>query len=380
MSYTTRCPACGTTFRIVADQLKISDGWVRCGHCSDVFDATLYLDEWADGPGRVAQAAPPVSSRRDSPAAPEPVRAPQPAGDDPGRADADPMGLPDRISDALTRALFDPAPTDPVSQPAQAKLEPVPGDDGSGSAASPGEPSRGFGDDFHAELLQFAAMSGSIATSQPEPAEVPAAPSPEARIESPGDDLPGGNAPAPGAEDMVPAEEEVPGFVQQARRRAFWRRPGVRFVLSLVMLGLVTVLLAQGVRHERHRLLAWQPGLEPVVRLLCAPPACDIEPPRRIEDIVIDSTALVRRLDDLYAFDIVLKNRSGMAIAVPAVELTLTDLRDQAIARRVFLPQDWPVTPQQLPAFGEVSVSLRLSIDLGDNVPMTGYRALVFYP
>ena len=49
MSYTTRCPACGTMFKVVPDQLKISDGWVRCGHCADVFDATLYLEEWAGG-------------------------------------------------------------------------------------------------------------------------------------------------------------------------------------------------------------------------------------------------------------------------------------------------------------------------------------------
>ncbi len=288
--------------------------------------------------------------------------------------------MPDRISDALTRALSDPVPTDPVSLPAQGPVEPASADDRSGSADSPGESARGFGDDFHAELLQFATMSGSSTTSQTEPAEVPAARSPESRMESPVDDRPAEDAPVPDAEDRVLAEDEVPGFVQQARRRAFWRLPQVRLVLSLVMLGLVAVLLAQGVRHERHRLLAWQPALEPVVRLLCTPPACDIEPPRRIEDIVIDSTALVRRLDDLYAFDIVLKNRSGMALAVPAVELTLTDMRDQAIARRVFLPQEWPGAPQQLPALGEVSVSLRLSIDLGDRVPMTGYRALVFYP
>ncbi|MBU4518049.1 MAG: hypothetical protein KJ677_01455, partial [Gammaproteobacteria bacterium] len=46
MSFTTRCPACGTMFKVVPDQLKISDGWVRCGHCADVFDATLYLQTW----------------------------------------------------------------------------------------------------------------------------------------------------------------------------------------------------------------------------------------------------------------------------------------------------------------------------------------------
>ncbi|MGQ9725347.1 MAG: zinc-ribbon domain-containing protein, partial [Tepidimonas sp.] len=43
MSFITRCPACGTAFKVVADQLKIADGWVRCGRCQQVFDATLDL-------------------------------------------------------------------------------------------------------------------------------------------------------------------------------------------------------------------------------------------------------------------------------------------------------------------------------------------------
>jgi predicted Zn finger-like uncharacterized protein len=43
MSLITRCPACGTMFKVVPDQLRISEGWVRCGHCAEVFDATAYL-------------------------------------------------------------------------------------------------------------------------------------------------------------------------------------------------------------------------------------------------------------------------------------------------------------------------------------------------
>jgi len=59
MSFTTRCPTCGTMFRVVADQLKISEGWVRCGHCADVFDATLYLEAWGGAkPPAPASAAP----------------------------------------------------------------------------------------------------------------------------------------------------------------------------------------------------------------------------------------------------------------------------------------------------------------------------------
>lgn len=35
----TRCSACGTVFRVVPDQLRVSEGWVRCGRCSQVFNA-----------------------------------------------------------------------------------------------------------------------------------------------------------------------------------------------------------------------------------------------------------------------------------------------------------------------------------------------------
>lgn len=39
MSLATRCTSCGTVFRVVQDQLKVSEGWVRCGRCASVFSA-----------------------------------------------------------------------------------------------------------------------------------------------------------------------------------------------------------------------------------------------------------------------------------------------------------------------------------------------------
>jgi len=39
MSLATRCPVCQTVFRVVQDQLKVSEGWVRCGRCAKVFNA-----------------------------------------------------------------------------------------------------------------------------------------------------------------------------------------------------------------------------------------------------------------------------------------------------------------------------------------------------
>ena len=48
MTLATTCPHCKTSFRVVADQLKLRRGLVRCGRCHQVFsgvDALTYLDE-----------------------------------------------------------------------------------------------------------------------------------------------------------------------------------------------------------------------------------------------------------------------------------------------------------------------------------------------
>ena len=50
MSLATRCTKCGTVFRVVQDQLKVSEGWVRCGQCSAVFNALDGLFDLERGP------------------------------------------------------------------------------------------------------------------------------------------------------------------------------------------------------------------------------------------------------------------------------------------------------------------------------------------
>ena len=39
MPFVTRCPDCLSTFRVVEDQLRVADGWVRCGRCGTMFSA-----------------------------------------------------------------------------------------------------------------------------------------------------------------------------------------------------------------------------------------------------------------------------------------------------------------------------------------------------
>lgn len=332
MSFTTRCPACGTTFRIVADQLKISEGWVRCGHCADVFDATLYLEPWV--PDAPAPAAPELPTE---PAVPQ---AELTAASDPHE------------DELVTRppALL----PDDVQEPPQEDA------------------------DFSTELQRFAAAkaaaeaAAAAAVADKAPRQVPTSKTPSGSVP-----LTDPDAAADDARVELPA---VPGFVRQAQQRAFWQSPGVRAGLFLVVVLLGALLAGQWALHERDRLAAWEPRLLPLLQQVCAPLGCTVGPVRNIDAILIDSSALVRRLGDFHSFDLVLKNTADIALALPALELSLTDTRDQVISRRVFLPEEWPDAPAVMPAQSSLNVSFRLALSVGEATPMAGYRALVFYP
>src|SRR5690349_25093321 len=68
MSLATRCPSCGTIFRVVQDQLKVSEGWVRCGQCHEVFHGIESLFDLDSDPAFVARRA----ARQGAAAAPAP--------------------------------------------------------------------------------------------------------------------------------------------------------------------------------------------------------------------------------------------------------------------------------------------------------------------
>jgi len=67
MSLVTRCPHCGTGFRVQPTQLAAREGKVRCGYCLEVFDGAQCLIE--QGP-----ASPAADAREDAPALATPVQ------------------------------------------------------------------------------------------------------------------------------------------------------------------------------------------------------------------------------------------------------------------------------------------------------------------
>jgi len=63
MSMTTRCPACGTAFRVTPQQLQAQHGTVRCGRCAHVFDGFKTLATLPDEtPMEAAPQAAPIAA------------------------------------------------------------------------------------------------------------------------------------------------------------------------------------------------------------------------------------------------------------------------------------------------------------------------------
>jgi len=180
--------------------------------------------------------------------------------------------------------------------------------------------------------------------------------------------------------DAQPAADE-PSFVQQARRQARWRHPAVRALLLLVLLALAALLALQVAVQERNRLAAAQPALRPWLVRLCAELACRIAPPRQIDAIAIDSSSFNKLRADAYRLQVTLKNQSRVDVAMPALELTLTDGDEQAVVRRVLMPGELVPARAAIPAGSDWSGSVAIGItDNSLASRVAGYRLLAFYP
>jgi len=304
MSLITRCPACGTMFKVVPDQLRISQGWVRCGHCAEVFDASSHMQ--GEGAAPFAQAT-----------APTPMPEPGP-------------------------------PAQPYA-PAQPPIEPEP-------EPEPAPPPLAV-TDFVVQPL------------------VPGEPTPAPDDLAAGDDL----SPAQAVPGEDPALEDV-SFVRQARRKAFWRRPGVRAMLGLAACVLLVALTLQAAVQERDRIALAQPALKPWLLKLCEPLQCTVGPPQQIEAVVIDGSTFSKLRGDTYRLNFTLRNQAPTDIAMPAIELTLTDGQDQPVVRRVLTPADMGAASGVLAAGADWSGNLAMSVAGNGTGRIAGYRVLAFYP
>ena len=218
MNLTTRCPGCGTAFRVQPAQLSAKGGKVRCGKCASVFDGVAAL--LAEG---AAEGAPAI--------APDPEPSPQ-------------------------LALFE----------AARKLPPL------------------------------------AATREAANEETP-----------------------------VPEFLEEP---QPRRRSVLW---------ALGAFAALAALAAQAIVHFRTEIAVLVPESRVPLAAACEAFGCDLRLPRRPKLMAIESSDLQAegRRENVIVLNAVIRNQAPFAQEYPALELTLTDERDEAVARRVLLPSEY---------------------------------------
>jgi len=194
----------------------------------------------------------------------------------------------------------------------------------------------------------------------------------------------GPEAPA-AAQEPLP-EEEVPpplgdlSFVRPVRTEALVEQPVLLAALASLAFTLLLVLLLQIVVHERNTLAAAQPRLAILLSRLCQPLNCDVTPVQKIEAVVIDSSSFSRVEDVNFRLTVVLKNTASTAVAVPAIELTLTNAQDQPLLRRVILADEWHGASDTLAPGVEWPAAVNAVLSPEIAAAVLGYRMVAFYP
>jgi predicted Zn finger-like uncharacterized protein len=261
MTEITKCPVCGTRFKVTGVQLDAHDGLVRCGHCHDVFDARKHLHD-----------------------------------EEPSRQ----LSLP--IGPEYQRGEFD--------------LTPIP------------------------DIPELEAERKTL------------------------------------AQQVQFVEELTDEVVEKPRGKTGWIGILLAFLLALI-------LLAQSAYYFRVDLGARLPGLKPLLAEACAKLDCTIALPQKADLIAIESSELESdpEQSNVVTLHVLVHNRAAFAQAHPSLELTLTDMQDRAVARRVFHPADYlkSATDEKLGVPANRDLDIRLRMDTTDLKP-SGYRLFLFYP
>jgi predicted Zn finger-like uncharacterized protein len=306
----TRCSACGTVFRVVPDQLGASEGWVRCGRCSQVFHAMESLVDLETGlpwRGGTSPLDPALPAAR------------------PGA----PPGLPRPLSSSPSAPA---APQPDRGSAASSALDTRPARGAERLSGPPFKPFADEGPDSHRAALPIVA----------------------------------------------------PSFLRRAERAARWRRPWVRAALAGTALLAAALLAAQVAHTWRDRLAARVPALAPLLVQGCAWLGCEVAPARWLDALTVESSGLVRvESSNVYTLQVSLRNGARHPVALPALDLSLTDASGDLIARRVLQPADLGASAATIAPGRDLVLQATLQSGatvIGPSRVITGYTVEMFYP
>ncbi|MCL6263746.1 DUF3426 domain-containing protein [Craterilacuibacter sp. RT1T] len=361
---TTQCPQCQTRFKVSDEQLAVAGGFVRCGHCAHVFNASEFLQAMPGTPPVVD--APPMAPSTDDfelelpdfdPAdylpeteknssaeplavTPEPEPETEPEPEPP-------------LAENPDIAEFQQALADALRAPKQASRSIEPPD------AAPHLPlGNPFAEAEPADILHTARKP------RQEPVMEAVPPIPESPL-------------------MPPPAQEAPARNKASRSKhgALGAALGVAAVVGLF------VLAAQLIYLNRTRISAELPELRPVLEQTCARLGCTVPLPadRQLLRTEWSELTVVPDHPGLVQFTAILKNHARYPQAWPAMELTLTDSEDRVLVRKVLPPADY-LPPAELKAGrfaagSQIRVSQRFdAARLGARNKSLGYSVNWLYP
>ena len=153
----------------------------------------------------------------------------------------------------------------------------------------------------------------------------------------------------------------------------------LRLLTALILGGLLLLQLSFFLRAE---LAATWPASRPLLQALCRPLNCAVPLPRQLDKTAITKSSLEHDAENKSRSRLTLlfANRSGQTQAWPHIVLSLTDVRDAAVAQRVFSPREYlgkGASQEAGMATGEER-EIRLDLDTG-TLEATGYKLDLAY-
>jgi predicted Zn finger-like uncharacterized protein len=356
MSLATRCSSCSTVFRVQQEQLKASEGWVRCGRCGTVFSALEGLfdleREGNSGPVPLSPAAP-------APAPQAPAAAAVPSAPPAHKSSSLDVGFAGGTGDGDDADNYDDGRAVDLAayEDTRATLS-------GASTVAAGADGPGQDDETNDVLVSFPA------TPDDDEDDDALLLTEHSGSHTQAESMPMITGPVP----------LTPSFMRDSQsRQARWGRPVVRRLTIAGAIVLPAVLAMQMAVHHRDMVAARWPAAAEPLRAVCATLDCDLQPPRSLEALAVESSGLTRvEGAPLYRLQVAVRNRAAWAVAMPAFDLTLTDTRGEIVSRRVLRASELaPQPPQHVDAGSEWSV--QATLDVGER-RVAGYTIDLFYP
>ncbi len=375
MSLITACPACQTQFEVNDEQLQAYAGKVRCGECNHVFDARSSMVEalettpvavnetletvQADGPVEPAEATESVSLS------------------EPLVQEGSETSIPqyDRVEADTLYAAVAPAES--------ARLD-------SSEGASP----ETYNSDIYRPETQTAeTYSTEIYDSEAYPDPAVTLDSPTAELDAPLTSLDEVKEKADQNRvtswNLDPEEANTTAIPEFLRKVSFHdeelatpEKTASRWVFPLLSGLLVVTLLLQFIYFTRTSLAANYPFTKPLLQSACKVAHCAVSLPKDITQLTIDDADIQehREREGVLVFSSVLINHGAVAQAYPMIELTLTNMADEPVLRKILTPKEYlPASSradQGLTAQQEQPVKATLGIE---EKAVTGFRVAIAY-